>query len=87
MTPEEAKPHVFRYASTQGQPGDVQLEKETGERIPIGTPFFTAKETAEIARAYAESTGKYINAVSKDMEREADAEMSAWENNFEEWSK
>ena len=74
MTPEEAKPHVFRYASTQGQPGDVQLEKETGERMPIGTPFFTAKETAEIAKAYS------------DLKLEADA-VKAWEVLFEEWSK
>ena len=74
MTPEEAKPHVFRYASTQGQPGDVQLEKETGERMPIGTPFFTAKETAEIAKA------------NSDQKLEADA-AKAGEVLIEEWSK
>ena len=80
MTPEEAKPHVFRYASTQGQPGDVQLEKETGERMPIGTPFFTAKETAEIAKAYGMAC---LHSYMKD---EAD-KMQRFENLFEEWSQ
>ncbi len=83
MTPEEAKPHVFRYASTQGQPGDVQLEKETGERMPIGTPFFTAKETAEIAKAFAQAIEDNRDAPCLATERPC----NKWRNRFKEWSK
>lgn len=80
MTPEEAKPHVFRYAATQGQPGDVQLEKETGERMPIGTPFFTAKETAEIAKAYGHAC------VHAYLDSAADT-IAKFDQLFDGWSK
>lgn len=66
MTPEEAKPRDFDDLFEEGW-------KFKAGRID-GAGWFTAKETAEIAKAYS------------DLKLEADA-VKAWEVLFEEWSK
>lgn len=67
MTPEEAKPHtLWDYENKFGD--------ESGDEAMFAVQAFTAKETAEIAKAYS------------DLKLEADA-VKAWEVLFEEWSK
>lgn len=73
IKPEQASPHT------------AHLFTEAGNMVPVFVKAFTAKETAEIATAYAECAGKYINAVSVDMEREASDEMDKWQDRFIEW--
>lgn len=70
--PEDAKPRMCAW--DRSEPSGV-----------IAAIGFTAKECAEIARAYAEICGAYINATNKEKEQAADDEMSRWEAKFAEW--
>jgi len=87
MTPEEAKPHTDF---------DIEITYRSGKKqtktVLSPTPFFTAKETVEIAKAYARAlngaTASELPYLSV-MESIAKAKKmrGAWENKFEEWSK
>lgn len=57
----DAVPHTFRYAGTHGGEGNVEVVKETGERMRIDTPIFTAAETAHLMREY----GKVVRYATK----------------------
>ena len=72
MTPEESKP--------------IEMVDENGEP----TLWFTAKETAEMAHAYARAIAAESRTwVSADHGKHeaARAELMAWREKFEEWSK
>ena len=76
--PEQANPRhaVWSEITDPSQLGGAKLRD--GDT-------FTAEECAYIATAYAECVGKYINALSPDMEREASDEMDKWQDRFIEW--
>lgn len=68
MTPEEAKPHKFKMSVIGGR---TVMDNEH---------WFTAKETAEIAKAYG------MACLHSYMDKDADT-AQRFENLFEEWSK
>lgn len=82
MTPEEAKPQKICIMSEM-----VYADGMFQGPIREG---FTAKETAEIAHAYAQAIAEesrtWVSA-NQDKHEAARAELTAWRDKFEEWSK
>lgn len=81
MTPEEAKPHTDF---------DIEITYRSGKKqtktVLSPTPFFTAKEAAEIARAYA--TAFYKDQRCEETGVKGMGENAPkWRKLFKEWSK
>ena len=78
MTPEEAKPHTDF---------DIEITYRSGKKqtktVLSPTPFFTAKETAEIAKAYAQAVEDNRDDPCLATERPC----NKWRELFKEWSK
>lgn len=75
MTPEEAIPDTIEIAILAHQ---ESIDK--GENPPL---WFTAKETAEIAKAYAQAVGDNRDDPCLATERPC----NKWRELFKEWSK
>lgn len=89
MKPIQANPHVFTHLRTDERSLIPMLHTLDGFKVPSNTAFFTAKETAEIAKAYLAAYLKEKRALLRpDSEhKKAAANLREWRRKFKEWSK
>lgn len=87
MNPIAANPHVFTHLKTDPRSIFTVLVDTGGVQIRSNAPFFTADETAEIAKAYLAAYLKEQRArLHPDSEhKKAEANLRAWRKRFKDW--